>query len=325
MTTRKEFVAEPVSEDDPTSPWITGRPKALRAIKKILGQSDYTAHAGCYTGGANGVYWVEIVAERPDGLVVISNITKGAKRKVEEVQAVIEPDLLYPLLRGRDVRRWRAEPSAYILVIHLPGMKLKAIPEEELKARYPKTYLYLKRFEKELRQRAAYKRYFKESDPFYSMFDVGDYTFAPWKVVWTRLAAIEAAVVGLMNGKSVIPQETITLVDCDSEEEAHFICSLISSSPFQFTSVSYSQVGGKSMGSPHILENICIPKFDPDNQLHLQLAELSQRAHELAAHGEEKAEELREVEEEIDQLAAELWGLTDEELKEIKASLKELL
>ena len=73
MTERKQFAAEPVDGKDLTSPWLTGRPKAIRAAKKILGQSEYEAHAGCYTGGANGVYWMDIMDKRPDGLVVISN------------------------------------------------------------------------------------------------------------------------------------------------------------------------------------------------------------------------------------------------------------
>ena len=326
MTTRKGFVAEPVNEADPTSPWITGRPKALRAIRKIIGQSDYVAHEGVNTGGANAVYWVEIVAKRPDGLVVISNITKGAKRKVEEVQAVIEPDLLYPLLRGRDVRRWRAEPSAWIIMVQDP-VKRKGIPEEELKARYPKTYLYLKRFEKELRQRAAYKRYFKETDPFYSMFDVGDYTFAPWKVVWRYIASDFISSVAepaddYLGSKVIIPNEKLMLIGLDDRSEAHYLCAVCNSNISRFIVTRYVV---STQIAPHVLQNIRIPKFDPGNRLHLRLVELSQRAHELAAQGEEKAEELKGVEEEIDQLAAKLWGLTAEELREIKVSIKELL
>jgi hypothetical protein len=38
--------------------------------------------------------------------VIVSNITEGSKREVESIQAAIEPDLLYPLLRGRDVKKW---------------------------------------------------------------------------------------------------------------------------------------------------------------------------------------------------------------------------
>jgi len=63
--------------------------------------------------------------------------------------------------------------------------------------------------------------------------------------------------------------------------------------------------------------------------LHLQrLASLSRRAHELAPAayaGDEAAQaELRRVEDEVDRAAAELWGLTTEELDEIRRSLEEL-
>lgn len=361
MVARRELQAEPVDASDPTSPWLTARPKALKAIRKVLGRSDYEAHAGAYTGGANGVYWVEIIGKRPDGLVVVNNITEGAKRKVDQVQAALEPDLLYPLLRCRDVQRWQAIPSAHILITHKPGMKLKAIPEEEMQHRYPKAYAYLQRFQKELLQRVALWRYFakevtksqrlsaaEESSlgqhvryigerkrrgkkahvyqvldaPFYSMFDVGDYTFAPWKVVWTRIAQIEAAVVGTADGKAVVPQETVTLVECASPNEAHYVAALVNSSPFQFAAVSYSQEGGKSMGSMHVLEHIRIPRYDPSNPVHRRLAELSEAAH--AAAQQKDTAELQRIEAEIDQQAARLWGLTDEELEEIKRSLDEL-
>jgi len=119
-TVRLNFFAEPVNPSDPTSPWLTARPKALKAVRKVLGGSDYEAHAGAYTGGANAVYWVDIVYKRPDGLVVVRNITEGAKVKVDEVTETIEPDLLYPLLRGRDVQRWKAQPSAWILMVQDP-------------------------------------------------------------------------------------------------------------------------------------------------------------------------------------------------------------
>jgi len=332
IATYKKFYAEPVDENDPTSPWITGRPKAIKAIRKVLGKSDYFAHAGVYSGGTNAVYWVDIIGKRPDGLVIISNITEGAKREVESIQAAIEPDLLYPLLRGRDVKRWKAEPSAYIIVTHLPAMRLNAINENEMKTKYPKTYMYLKRFEETLRKRAAFKRYFTRKDrrsnrtietgSFYSMFDVGDYTFAPHKVVWTRIANIEAAVVSQKDGKPIIPQETISLVAFDNEDEAHYLCSMVNSSSFQYAAISYSQTGGKSMGSPHVLENIHIPRFDPKNKLQLHLVEFSKKAHEVARI--DNKEELENIEEEIDEISAQIWGLTKEELKDIRLSLEEL-
>lgn len=77
------------------------------------------------------------------------------------------------------------------------------------------------------------------------------------------------------------------------------------------------------MGSPHLLENINIPKFDPNNPLHLKLSELSEEAHRLAKADDQ--DKLRQIEEEIDQVSAQIWGLTKEELKEIKLSLEDLL
>lgn len=323
MTERKQFAAEPVDKKDLTSPWLTGKPKAIKAVKKILGQSDYEAHAGCYTGGANGVYWMDIIDERPDRLVVISNITEGAKRKVESIQMAIEPDLLYPLLRGRDVKRWRAEPSSYILMAQDPDKRC-GIDEDEMKVDYPKTYLYLNKFESALRQRKSrgVTDMIEGGLPFYTMFAVGDYTLAPYKVVWTRIGTVEAAVVNTLDGKSIIPQETITLVACTTKEEAHYIASLINSSIFQYAVTSYSQAGGKSMGSMHVLQNIRIPKFDSAHKVHQELAGLSQNAHYAVSIGDEAG--LRELEQRIDELAAQIWGLTSEELKEIKKSLEEI-
>jgi len=320
MTARRQFAAEPVDKNDPTSSWLTGKPKAIKAVKKILGQSDYVAHAGCYTGGANGVYWVDIIDKRPDGLVVVSNITEGAKRKVESIQMAIEPDLLYPLLRGRDVKRWHAEPSSHILVTHLPGMRLNAIPEHETKTEYPKTYLYLQRFEAVLRERAAYKRYFRSHAPFYSMFDVGDYTFAPYKVVWREQAsALTVSVAFSIEGKPVVPDHKLMIIDCSTEKESHYLGAMLNSTPARFAAISYAV---QIQFDTHLLRNIRIPKFDPGNKIHQELAGLSQNAHQAAATGDEKS--LKELEQRIDQLAAQIWGLTAEELEEIKSSLEEM-
>jgi SAM-dependent methyltransferase len=328
-TVRLHFDAEPVNSSDPTSPWLTARRGALKAVRKVLGKSDYEAHEGVNTGGANAVYWVDIVYKRPDGLMVVRNITEGAKVKVDEMTETIEPDLLYPLLRGRDVQRWKAQPSAWILITHLPGMGLKAIPEKDMQTHYPRTYGYLKRFEKVLRERAAFKRYFTRKDknghtvetgPFYSMFDVGTYTFAPWKVVWREQASImTASVVGSKDSKPVVPDHKLMLVDCASEDEAHFVCACLNSSIGQMVAVSYAV---EIQMDPHILEHIRIPRFDPKNPVHLRLAELSEQAHEVAKVGDEGR--LQEIEAEIDHWAAQLWNLSDDELREIQQSLAEL-
>ena len=162
-----------------------------------------------------------------------------------------------------------------------------------------------------------------EKGSFYSMFSVGQYTVSSYKVIWGRIASeIAGSVIGSQDGKSILPQETITLVSFNEMPEAHYFCAVINSSIFNFAAQSYCMRGGKSFGSPQLLENIYIPKFKHDDIIHIKLSKLSQRAHTAATNNDDH--ELKQTEEEIDQYAAKLWGLNEHELKDIRKSLIEL-
>jgi SAM-dependent methyltransferase len=317
----RQFDAMPVDEGDPTSPWMTGRRQALKGVKKIVGGSAYVAHAGSYTGGANAVYWMEIVDVRPDGLVVVKNLTSGTKRRAEETQTAIESDLVYPLLRGRDVHRWSALPSAHILMVQDPDTR-KGYDEDWLRTKYPRSYRYLKGFEAVLGQRASQMvRRLMESGPFYSMFAIAEYTFAPHKVMWREVSNNIQGAVPAPPGpgeKVAVPDHTLVAVATGSQEEAHYLCALLNSSPANFVVVGYIAMHP----SPHIMGKLSIPKYDGARTLHADLATLSAEAHQATAAGD--TDRVKEIEEEIDQLAAELWGLTPQELSDIKRSLEEL-
>jgi hypothetical protein len=158
-------------------------------------------------------------------------------------------------------------------------------------------------------------------DPFYSTYNVGPYTYSPYKVVWANIASdIKAAVVSQAEERLVIPEHVVTLVPFEDENEAHYVCALLNSSPANYTVKSYSTKGGKSFGTPHVLDHIRIKYFDPTNPTHREMALLSQQAH---AHVND-VDQIWKIEAEIDKLAAQLWGLTDDELREIQESLEEL-
>jgi len=317
--TYRAWYARPVDPKDSTSSWITGRNLAIAALEKLLKPSPYRAHEGANAGGASGVFWMDVVGKRPGGQVMISNITETAKRKVVKIQAAIEPDLLYPLLFQRDVSRWRADVSSYILMVQDPTAR-RGIDRKTLQTRYPKTWSWLSRFEKELRARKALARYFSGRDEFWSMFDVGDYTFAPIKVVWPNMASeIRAAVVTQKDDKPIVPQHIVTLLACETLDEAHYCCAVVNSAPFNFAVQSYSQKGGKSFGTPHVLEYVFVPKYEGGDKIHRELARSSKEAHRLAEKGGSTAA----IDQEVDKWTAELWKLTDRELLEIKRSLEE--
>ncbi len=78
------------------------------------------------------------------------------------------------------------------------------MPEAEMKRRDPKTFAYLKRFEDRLRARSGFKQYFRPTDPFYSIYNVGPYTMADWKVLWPEVGhTVRAGVCGLAEVEAV--------------------------------------------------------------------------------------------------------------------------
>ena len=268
--------------------------------------------------------------KRPNGELLIEKLHDVGKIKVKHVQTVIEPDLVYQLLRGRDVQRWHAEPSAHIILANRTD-KLAGIPEPEMKRRWPKTFAYLKQFEGDpktpkrgtLRGRSGYKQYFKPTDPFYSMYNVGPYTMAKWKVYWTRVSTeVSAAVAGGRKGNPLLSVETATFVPFEKETEAHCFAALMNSSPCRCTIENYSSKSTGSFGSPHILTNVSIPRFDRQDPIHKHLSDLSRQCHAAAQKNNEA--EITALGAKIDEEAAKIWGISDAELKAIQKALADI-
>lgn len=185
--------ARPVEPARRDSPWEIVDTAA--AAHTTVTQA-YTARTGAYTGGANAVFWIEVLSV--DGRTArIRNISDAGKRALPQKERTIESDLIYPLLRWRDVARWRAAPRQHILLVQDPASR-KPVPEMLLQSDLPRTHAYLKEFEETLLGRKSKMiRDLMRRAAFYAMFGIGPYTLSPWKVVWKRMVKqFTAAVVG---------------------------------------------------------------------------------------------------------------------------------
>jgi hypothetical protein len=211
-------------------------------------------------------------------------------------------------------------PLAHILLTQDPATRA-GIPEADMKRKYPKTFAYLKQFEAMLRQRSGFRKYYKPSDPFYALYNVGPYTLAPWKVLWPEVANnVKASVCGPADGGVAIPDHTLIAVPCTSGDEAHYLCALLNAAPGQLAASAYIVLHP----SPHVLEHIAIPKFAPDNTLHARLAELSRLRHAAEADPAAPAEDKAALDQEIDRAARSLWNLSETELAAIQNALKKV-
>lgn len=334
----KQWQAQPINPAEPYSPWLTARRKALNAVQKAIGQSHYRAYAGSCTW-ANGVYWLEITGKNNAGQAIARNLHDVGKLEgIEAMEVALEPDLLYPLVRGRDVGRWRAQSSAYLLNVQDPKER-RGFDEDWLKDKFPLCYGYLLKFEKLLRQRSGFRKYFcKEVNegktkrlepfaPFYSLYNIGDYTLAPYKVCWPelsndlRVGVAEPTKDANVKTRILIPDHTVILIPLKDRDEAHYCCALLNSSVSGLIVASYITLHP----SPHVLEHVRLPRFDAKDRHHRRLAELSDKAHALAAESSDAAEKrLAVLETETDKTAAAVWGISDDELGDIRSSLADL-
>lgn len=317
-TKRSILKAQPIDDKNLRSPWISLRPKALSATRKVIGISLYQAFEGANSGGANGIYWVNIFPSK-NNFIEIENLYNIGKKKIKATRAEVETKLIYPLLRGRDVSRWHAKPSAWQIVAQDPK-KRKGYETDWMENNCPKTKAYFVNFEKELRARAAFKKY-QEKSPFWSQYNIGPYTFAPYKVVWKeqsnhfQCAVISKSKAG-RDDKVVVPDHKLMLVPFENEDEAYYVAALLNSSICRLIVIGYVV---STQQSTHILRNINIPKFNPKSSIHTDLTQLSKLCH----HKTSSRINVAELEEQIDDLACKLWNLTADELMDIRVSLKE--
>lgn len=79
---------------------------------------------------------------------------------------------------------------------------------------------------------------------------------------------------------------------------------------------------GRIFGIPCALDHIRIPEYTPSDLVHQALAKASQEAHAATAQGDES--HLREIEERVYTLVAQLWDLTDKTLVGIRSDLEAL-
>jgi len=305
---KKILAARPMGK--PTGSWQTISEKQ-QALGSIEGENVYKARRGASTE-PYGVFWLKINQVMSDGKVMVDNLFEKGKWKIMQVKdEVLESELIYPAVSGGDIDRWKATPIEYVLIVQDPKER-RGYSEEIMKLKYIRTYSYLLKFKEALLNRAAYKKYHADSNnPFYSQYNVADYSFMPYKVVWKRMANdIIAAVISQYKTpygyKTVIPADTTSFIAINNEIEAHYICSIINSAPVRDFIKSYSSAG-RGFGAPSVMEHVAIPDFDLHNEIHKKLATISTNCHKYKVEGNDAA--ILKLEEENNELVRKLFGL----------------
>lgn len=288
-----DLEAIPVPGTD-AGPWLVGPSEEIETWKELFdagGNSSYRARKGITTD-LNGVYFVEIGASPISGCVRISNNpNNGRNQTVAKRTTVVEADDVFPLLRGRDVQRFSACPKpCQCVIVPQRGM----FGDASLPSSKPRTFSYLSQFKTTLERRSSYKR-FQKGKPFWSIWSTGEYTFAPYKVVWKEMSGsgFVSAYVGSsdFNGgtKTVIPDHKVYFVPLESEDEAAYLTAFLNAEITSHAINAYSSA--LSLGTS-VTDYLAIPRFDGSNLLMAEMADMSKRFHKGVSPTESDEERL---------------------------------
>lgn len=175
--------------------------------------------------GADAHYlWRSGIKHDCSKVMELSRTPDGYRNGLGEIFS-LEDIYLFPMLKSSDIGNGRTKSRRVMLVPqHSVGQETRSII-----AHAPKTWSYLEAHAADLDRRGSvvYK-----GKPQFSIFGVGPYAFAPWKVAisgfYKKLSFLK---IGPENGRPVVFDDTVYFLSCESEEEATFLESLLKSKP----------------------------------------------------------------------------------------------
>ena len=230
--------------------------------------------------------WVREDAERAALGECAHDIRHGVKDDAKAVYALdreqlgaLESEHVFPYLKSRHVVKFGLFGHDLQLV---PLRRMGEDNEADLREQSPRTYQYLTDNRDRLESRASS---WLDRGPFYTLFGLGDYTWADYKVVWCRLgfkphfAVVSTREDPDLGEKQVVPGDHCMFVATDDEREAHLLCALLNSAPYQRTIRSIGS-NGKSSLSKSVVSKLRLPAWD-GSAVQAELAELSMAAHDV--------------------------------------------
>lgn len=180
--------------------------------------------AAVHLVGASPQKWRSGVKHDASVIMEFTRSERGLENGLGEV-VDLEPDYLYPLLKGSDVGSAKVWREKFVLVTQ----RRVSEPTDLIRKVAPLTWAYLERHGAQLDARGS-SIYAK--NPRFSIFGIGDYAFAPWKIAICGLyKLLRFRLVGPIDGRPVMFDDTVYYLSFETEKEAKAALAMIESQP----------------------------------------------------------------------------------------------
>jgi len=173
--------------------------------------------------GSGGPRWRSGIKHDCALIMELSKVSGQYRNGLGQV-VTMESDYLYPMLKSSDLANSpRIHPRRYVIV----PQQFVGEDTRQIARQAPKTWEYLQAHSERLERRASsvYR-----GKPRFSIFGVGEYSFAPWKVAVSGFyKRLNFRACGPWAGKPVMFDSTCSLLPCRTREEAECIATMLNS------------------------------------------------------------------------------------------------
>ena len=270
---------------------ITDKEPDLSLFKKIAGKSTYIGREGIEFYPQELLLFQKATnepAEPSKGCVYVENIqVNNPLYNIPKDIIEFEKKYLFPLVKGPKIQKFHHAYSGIVTLFPYdksnPRMPLK---RTVLSKNAPKTLDYFIRYQDTMMQQTNFSdRIRGNRGEFYGLARVGLYSFAKYRVGFrdnTKWCACVISPVETFWGEkkqpvfqnhapSICEDNNGNFID---EDEAHYICAILNAPIVEKYIVQSSDLRSFKIRPP-----IKIPKFNPNNILHVELSSLSKNAH----------------------------------------------
>ena len=264
---------EPI-HGNPQSPWIFGTKQELTNYNKLIGESTYQGRKGITTD-LNGIFFPKVIKTSENFIQIETRPEAGRKNIGEARRFWIEKDLIHPLIKGAsNIKPGKGLIDSSLCAI-VPNQGIGKDFYEQSRSqmmKLPKTYAYFSAYRNLLEERSTYKKFMKGA-PYWSVYNVGNYTFAPYKVAWAEIGrTLKASIFSFINNdlfrnSAFIPDHKIYYVPFSSNESAIFLMCLLNNK--QLSNLVGNSTVSTSRGD--VLKNLHLPIYNVEVEQHRNL------------------------------------------------------
>lgn len=276
--------ANPV--DGEGTPWSIQPIGKFQKLKQIRGECQWVQGRKGITTDLNGVYFINIIDQNMSNkLVKIETRPEAGKNDIGPKSTFwIEPDLIYPLLKGSsDFSSFKVHPKndLYVIIPNKGIVKDSYFEADHIiNNKLTKTKRYFNSYKSLLEERSTYRTRMGDA-PYFCIYNIGKYTFSPFKVVWAeqsgtfKSAVVTNKDVPIAGNRPYIPDHKVFFVDFQAPSPAYYLCGLLNANvvgEYLYSHIISIQVG-------NIFKHLNLPEFNINDALHIELASISETLH----------------------------------------------